>query len=76
MIKIKTFGIIAEKVGSQEIKLDLMKDTDSLRAILMDTYPELSNLKFTIAVDKTQVNDNVVLEEWNEVALLPPFSGG
>lgn len=76
MIYIKTFGILAEKIGSQDLQVDQITDTDSLRAYLTDKYPELSTLKFTIAVDKKQVKENKELHQNSEVALLPPFSGG
>ncbi len=75
-IKIIAFGIIAEKVQAKELMLENVSDTDSLRKHLAEKYPALSGIKISIAVNKNIVTQNTVLNHGNEVALLPPFSGG
>ncbi|TVR87738.1 MAG: MoaD/ThiS family protein [Saprospirales bacterium] len=75
-IKIKAFGLIAEKMDAREIRVDQTKTTAELKALLHERYPALEKLDFAIAVDRRIVNDNTPLEPGAEVALLPPFSGG
>jgi len=39
-------------------------------------YPEFTQTKYLIAVDKQVIKENTVLNNKSTVALLPPFSGG
>jgi len=75
-LKIKAFGMVAEKLPSHELELENIANTDQLLGFLYQQYPDLKNIKFSIAVDRKQVHDNVLLTPDSEVALLPPFSGG
>ena len=75
-IKIKAFGMVAEQLPSSEFHLDNIANTDQLLGFLYQQYPNLKDIKFSIAVDRKQVHDNVLLSPQSEVALLPPFSGG
>jgi molybdopterin converting factor small subunit len=36
----------------------------------------MSGVKYIIAVDKKVIQENTVISETSNVALLPPFSGG
>jgi len=75
-LKIKAFGMVAEKLPANELELENIANTDQLLGFLYQQYPDLKNIKFSIAVDRKQVHDNVLLSPDSEVALLPPFSGG
>ncbi len=75
MIKIISFGQIAEIIGSSEIRLDA-SDTDDLRQQLCEKHPQLLEKKYVLAVNKNIISDTVLLSPNDEVALLPPFSGG
>ncbi len=75
-MKILAFGKIAELLGKTELELDNMPNTDILLGFLQQQYPELKNMKFSLAVNKKQVTGNTEIPQGAEVALLPPFSGG
>jgi molybdopterin converting factor small subunit len=75
-IKVLAFGIIAEKIGTPELALSGVDDSNSLLALLEEKYPALLDLKFAIAVDRKLITENTELKSDCEVALLPPFSGG
>lgn len=75
-MKILFFASIAELTGQTEIILSNLKNTDELKLQLSQKFPKISGLSFSIAVNKSIVQGNVVLAETDEVALLPPFSGG
>lgn len=75
-IRILAFGVIAEVIGRNELQWTASHDTDSLRVALQQTYRELVDKKFAIAVNECLVHDNTALREGDTVALLPPFSGG
>lgn len=70
------FGIAAEKMGSNATTAAGIADLDTLQVWLFNNYPELANLKISIAVNKNIVLENILLHNGDEVALLPPFSGG
>ncbi|PRY84555.1 MoaD/ThiS family protein [Mongoliibacter ruber] len=75
-MKVLAFGKIAEIVGNQEIEIDNLPNTEVLLGYLRQQYPQLQNMKFTLAVNKKQVSGNTEIPRGAEVALLPPFSGG
>jgi molybdopterin synthase sulfur carrier subunit len=75
-MKILAFGKIAELLGKTELEYDNMPNTDILLGFLQQQYPELKNMKFSLAVNKKQVTGNTEIPQGAEVALLPPFSGG
>ncbi|MDF2158316.1 MoaD/ThiS family protein [Algoriphagus sp. CAU 1675] len=75
-INIKAFGMIAEKLGNTALEWDACEDTDGLRKELEARFPDLKEMKYSIAINKTLIVGNVRLPEQAEVALLPPFSGG
>jgi len=72
-IKIKYFGMIAERVNKQEEVLDLeiLKVSD-----LSNHFENISYMNFQIAVNQNIVPDDFKLNENDEVALLPAFAGG
>lgn len=76
MIRIKAFGIIADKIQTAELSLEGIPNTDTLLGYLHQQYPELKHMKFSIAVNKKQAVGNTAIPHGAEVALLPPFSGG
>jgi molybdopterin converting factor small subunit len=69
------FGKLVDIAGNS-ISVDEVKDTDSLVNSLNKIYPALANTKYVIAVNKKVINQNTILDNRSEIALLPPFSGG
>ena len=75
-IKVKLFGSLVDKTGKSELPVNGCTDTDSLKKIILNEYPQLKECVFLISVNKSLVKGNYKLESENEVALLPPFAGG
>lgn len=75
-IKIKAFGILIEKLPGMEFKIPFVSDTEKLLASLKKTYPELEKLHFSVAVNRELIQGKTSLNGDEEIALLPPFSGG
>lgn len=75
-IKIKAFGILAEKLPASEFSFPASSDTEELLNGLRKEYPVLQDHKFSMAVNKKMVQEKTFLKGDEEVALLPPFSGG
>jgi molybdopterin converting factor subunit 1 len=75
---VKTFGIAREIMGGRQVVVETQGGTvGELRNQLISTYPQLRDLRsLFIAVNLKYVNDDAVLIENDEIALIPPVSGG
>lgn len=75
---IKAFGITKDILGARETVLDLDGNTvGSLRKSLRSRYPSLGEIRsLMIAVNNAYAEDDVALGESDEIALIPPVSGG
>lgn len=76
LLKIKYFGLIAEITKCNEETLDFANVTIAdLLELLYAKYPKLKNKDFQVAQNQELIsNDTIVSGE--EIAVLPPFSGG
>lgn len=75
---VKAFGIAKDIVGGKEIAVEASEQTvAALRERLLLTYPKLSGLKsLLIAVNNSYAEDQDIIGEGDEIALIPPVSGG
>jgi molybdopterin converting factor subunit 1 len=77
---VKFFASFREAVGKEEVDLDLEENTDVTRLIevLKQAHPELGTLSETliVSVNKEYATYETRLKNGDEVALLPPVSGG
>jgi molybdopterin synthase sulfur carrier subunit len=73
-IRITAFGQIAEITGKQI--LIKAKDITGLQQELAAKFPAIAAKKYAVAVNKKIVTSNIELKENDEVALMPPYSGG
>ena len=76
IIYIKAFGMVAEKMGKTSLELENPGSTEALKKRLLEEFPVLKSMKFSLAVNKKMVVEDCELGSGVEVALLPPFSGG
>jgi sulfur-carrier protein len=75
---IKTFGIAREIMGGRQVVVETTGGTvGDLREELIRSYPQLRDLRsLFIAVNLRYAGDGVELAENDEIALIPPVSGG
>ncbi|MCP4456777.1 MAG: molybdopterin converting factor subunit 1 [Cytophagales bacterium] len=77
MVVIKAFGQVKEQVGMGEFRIEEeMQNVKSLRTYLSDKYPAISWSSVAIAVNKQYAQDQDPLHQGDEIALIPPVSGG
>ncbi len=80
MITVKLFAIIRDKVGSDSVKIELPEcaSVAVLLETLILTYPQLTDWKevVRIAVNREYVDKNHIMKPGDEVAVIPPVSGG
>ena len=80
-LTVKFFAYCREIVGKETIKLKLKDKTTTvgdIRMMIFQMYPSLSSLSkvFFVAVNHKLANDDTILNNHDEVAILPPVSGG
>jgi molybdopterin synthase sulfur carrier subunit len=74
-VKIQLYGQLKQITGASEIITDAA-DTDGMMKDITARFPILENLTCLIAVDRTIVQSNTPIKTGQELALLPPYSGG
>lgn len=75
-VKILFFGILSDKSGETEIHVSEISDLNSLLSDIRKRFPSVADMKFTVARNKEVIRENILLENGDEIALLPPFAGG
>ena len=75
-MKVLFFGPLADIAGITQLDFSQIHSTDELKGKLFEKHPELQSHSFLVAVNKKVQRENVLLHADDEVALLPPYSGG
>lgn len=78
-IQVLLFGIARDIVGSSKLTIDHgdQLDVKSFKDILKAKYPKMNHLSyFKVAVNQEFAADDHILDEGDEIALIPPVSGG
>jgi molybdopterin converting factor small subunit len=75
-LHILSFGPATDHCPNTVLQLAEGATTQELRAHLEDTFPGLKQLPFVLSVNRVIRHDVFLLQDGDEVALLPPFSGG
>jgi molybdopterin synthase sulfur carrier subunit len=74
-VNILIFGHLADKIGNN-IVINEASDSDTLINDLKNQYPILKSNSFVLAINKKTLESNTNLHDGDEIAILPPFSGG
>jgi molybdopterin converting factor subunit 1 len=79
-VTVKLFAAARELAGSSEVHIELAPGADvaELRQALAETHPALAPLtaRSLIALNAEYAADNTPITEGNDLALIPPVSGG
>lgn len=78
-IQVLAFGIARDIMGTSLFDLDIREGISvaALRKYLQQSYPPLAELRsLAIAVNNTYAPDEQFIHPGDEVALIPPVSGG
>lgn len=75
-MNIKYFGRLSEITGRSEESIDFYGSTiDELLDLILEKHPKLMTEDFQLAHNKEIVSMDIKISN-QEIALLPPFSGG
>ena len=78
-MNVLAFGIAKEIVENSLIDIDCPKDATvaDLKALLEEKYAAFKKLgSYMIAVNNEYVPDETIINQGDEVAVIPPVSGG
>lgn len=79
------FGVTKDIVGSSSLSVPtssvtgkkIPRTVSELKQFLGDTYPELNTLSsLAVAVNNAYAQDDHPINSYDEIALIPPVSGG
>jgi MoaD family protein len=82
MVTLKFFAALRQAVGAEEIRLELKRPCPVRMLVqsIEDRYPRLVTLfdqgKLLVSVNEEVARSETVVKDGDEVALMPPFSGG
>lgn len=68
--------MLVETLPAPEFDFPVYNNTEELLKNLEQEYPQLKEAKYSLTIDKQVVHDKQALNGNEEIALLPPFSGG
>ena len=80
-LNIKLFGILREKMDSNNLLVSIYDTSISLKELrkyLEELYSSLglNNINFVFAVNKVICNEDMNVKTSDEIAIIPPISGG
>ena len=79
-VRVRAFALLREALGAAEVTVTLPAGADvaALLARLAEDYPgaKLQERRFTTAVNRSYAPPETILANGDEVALIPPVSGG
>ena len=79
-IKVKLFAILRDRVGESEITITVPTGitVNYLNSEILKKYPQLKsfNNKFVTSVNWKVTTGDTIISSKDEIALLPPVSGG
>lgn len=77
-LKLKIFGAARDIMGGRELEIEVTGQTvGALRQTLFAQFPPLKQLNsLLIAVNQKYANDEAAVSESDEIAVIPPVSGG
>ncbi len=80
LVQLRLFAIFRDLIGADRIPLELPAGSTvaDLRQELFHRWPTLRNLleRSAIAINQEYATDHHVLSSGDEIALIPPVSGG
>ncbi len=83
IVNVRLFASLKEIAGKDRISLHLSSEegimtVGDLKKKISEVYPSIQSLKipFAVAINGAVANDKSVLNDRDEIALLPPVSGG
>ena len=75
-VKVLFFGVLAEVTGTDCKHYRDVKSIGDLKLRIQDDFKEVVHYNFLISLNNEIINNDPILNNGDEVALMPPFTGG
>ncbi|MGB1243363.1 MAG: MoaD/ThiS family protein [Chitinophagales bacterium] len=76
-VNVLFWGILTDVAQTKKIEVENITELSVLRKQLLEQYPKLAAYSHHIAVNQEIVHEDCfVLQDGDEIALLPPYAGG
>ena len=75
-IQVLFFGVLAEVTMTGSKHYTGIGSFGDLRLRVEDDFPEIVHYNYRIAVNNEIMNEEPVLKDGDEIAFMPPFTGG
>jgi sulfur-carrier protein len=75
-ITVLFFGVLAEVTQTSIKHYRNVNSFGDLRIRIQDDFPEIILYNYRISVNQEIINEEPMLNDGDEVALMPPFTGG
>jgi molybdopterin converting factor small subunit len=75
-ITVLFFGVLSEVAETGTKFYSDVKNVEDLKNRLSDDYPAIVHYSYRVSVNNGITDDNRLLADGDEIALLPPFAGG
>jgi molybdopterin converting factor small subunit len=74
--RVTFYGILRERIASELFLNVSLKNVSEMRSYLEANYPILVNIPYLVAINRTISSPESPLTPSDDIAILPPFSGG
>jgi molybdopterin synthase sulfur carrier subunit len=75
-VKVLFFGVLSEVAGTDCRHFSEVKSVNDLRLSILDEFPEIEHYNYRISLNNEIISNDRLLNDKDEVALMPPFAGG
>jgi molybdopterin converting factor subunit 1 len=79
-VTVRLFAMLRERAGTAELSAEVPEGwtVAAVESIVVQRHPEISDLlsKSAVAVNRAYASRQTVLHDGDELALIPPVSGG
>ena len=75
-VKVLFFGVLSEVAGTDCRHYSDVKSVYDLRLRILDEFPEIEHYNYRISLNSEIINSDRILNDSDEIALMPPFAGG
>ncbi|MEP6794014.1 MAG: MoaD/ThiS family protein [Saprospiraceae bacterium] len=78
IVEVHAYGIVKDIFKKKSVQVEIqINSTSHLREVLESLYPDLKTLSvYRFAVNEEYVLNDMILKEGDEIAIIPPVSGG
>jgi molybdopterin synthase sulfur carrier subunit len=74
--RVTFYGILQERIATELFLNVTLKNVSEMRSYLEENYTILRNIPYLVAINRTISSPDSTITQRDEIAILPPFSGG